>query len=239
MRRSLIVSKSVLLSLRKKNDRESQEKGTHSLTHSFGQELLRAARRRRARRMKPLHPSHKTHQVRNGASSILKLSTTISQLNKHGHELHADPFCNIPTAALCNLWPVPLSTARGKPASVSISHDYRTLVTAGPRHQQPWLRGYSGVSHRDATLAGRVYLVQLDALDPLLPMLRVLRPQVPHAVVHADVKAALVKLVRLKERTGKTNWVWQPILGPEWGFRGGGGGGLLMASQVMQTQAWV
>lgn len=43
------------------------------------------------------------------------------------------------------------------------------------------------------------YPVQLDGVDPLLPVLRVLGSEVPHAVVHADVQTALVKLVRLKK----------------------------------------
>lgn len=47
------------------------------------------------------------------------------------------------------------------------------------------------------------YPVQLDGVDPLLPVLRVLGSEVPHAVVHADVQTALVKLVRLKKKIGK------------------------------------
>lgn len=48
--------------------------------------------------------------------------------------------------------------------------------------------------------------MQLYGLDPLLPVLRVLCSEVPNAVIHADVKTALVKLVRLrKERRGLMN----------------------------------
>lgn len=39
--------------------------------------------------------------------------------------------------------------------------------------------------------------VQLDGVDPEAPVLGVLGPQVPHAVVDADVQPALVKLVGL------------------------------------------
>jgi len=39
--------------------------------------------------------------------------------------------------------------------------------------------------------------VQLHGADPLVPVLRVLGSEVPHAVVHADVQPALVKLMRL------------------------------------------
>lgn len=42
------------------------------------------------------------------------------------------------------------------------------------------------------------YPVQLDGVDPLVPVLGVLGAQVPHAVVHADVQPALVKLVGLR-----------------------------------------
>lgn len=41
------------------------------------------------------------------------------------------------------------------------------------------------------------YPVKLNGLDPLGPVLRVLRPQVPHTVINADVQSALVKLVGL------------------------------------------
>lgn len=47
------------------------------------------------------------------------------------------------------------------------------------------------------------YPVQLDGVDPLVPVLRVLSPEVPHAVVHTDVQPALVKLVRLQNTTQK------------------------------------
>lgn len=42
--------------------------------------------------------------------------------------------------------------------------------------------------------------VQLDGVDPLVPVLRVLSPEVPHTVVHTDVQPALVKLVRLQNK---------------------------------------
>lgn len=44
------------------------------------------------------------------------------------------------------------------------------------------------------------YPVQLDGVDPLVPVLRVLSPEVPHTVVHTDVQPALVKLVRLQNK---------------------------------------
>ncbi|MEQ2312181.1 hypothetical protein AMECASPLE_028197 [Ameca splendens] len=48
--------------------------------------------------------------------------------------------------------------------------------------------------------------MQFNGLDPLQPVLRVLCSEVPDAVIHADVKTALVKLVRLsKERRGLMN----------------------------------
>lgn len=47
------------------------------------------------------------------------------------------------------------------------------------------------------------YPVQLNGLDPLLSVLGVLCSQVPHAVVDADVQAALVKLVRLQRGRGE------------------------------------
>lgn len=43
--------------------------------------------------------------------------------------------------------------------------------------------------------------VQLDEVDPLVSVLGVLSSEVPHAVVHADVQPALVKLMGLKEKT--------------------------------------
>lgn len=41
------------------------------------------------------------------------------------------------------------------------------------------------------------YPVQLNGVDPLLSVIWVLRSEIPHAVIYADVHAAFVKLVRL------------------------------------------
>lgn len=42
--------------------------------------------------------------------------------------------------------------------------------------------------------------VQFNGVDPLLSVIWVLRSEVPHTVVYADVHSALVKLVRLWRR---------------------------------------
>lgn len=47
------------------------------------------------------------------------------------------------------------------------------------------------------------YPVDLDGVDPLVSVFRVLRSQVPHTVVNTDVQPALVELVRLKNTQTK------------------------------------
>lgn len=56
------------------------------------------------------------------------------------------------------------------------------------------------------------YPVQLNGVDPLLPVLRVLRSEVPHAVVHTYVHSALVKLVRLRQTNPEK---WQEVVSDE------------------------
>lgn len=43
----------------------------------------------------------------------------------------------------------------------------------------------------------KTHPVQFDGVDPLLSVIWVLRSEIPHTVVYADVHSALVKLVRL------------------------------------------
>lgn len=49
------------------------------------------------------------------------------------------------------------------------------------------------------------YPVQLNGVNPLVSVLWVLCSEVPHAVVHTNVQSALIKLMRLKQRTHNPN----------------------------------